>query len=57
VLVNGKETETVNAIAWPNTHDFYRVDFRVPGATAPGMASTQLVLACIPGPEVKIPVQ
>lgn len=56
VLVNGKETEAINAIGWPNTYDFYRVDFRVP-ATRAGMATIQLVLAWIPGPEVKIPVQ
>jgi len=56
VLVNGKEAEVINAIGWPNTYDFYRVDFRVP-ATPAGMAAIQLVLTWIPGPEVKIPVQ
>jgi hypothetical protein len=56
VLVNGKEAEVINAVGWPNTNDSYRVDFRVP-ATPAGMATIQLVLAWIPGPEVKIPAQ
>jgi uncharacterized protein (TIGR03437 family) len=57
VTVNGMEAEVMNKIGWPGTYDLYRVDFRVPGGLAPGMASIQLTAAWIPGPEVKILVQ
>jgi hypothetical protein len=52
-----KAVQLRNTIAWPGQTNSYRVDFRVPGGTAPGMATIQLVLAWIPGPQVNIPVQ
>ncbi len=53
VTVNGNDAEVINKVGWPGKYDLYRVDFRVP----PGLATVQLTVAWIPGPEVKIAVQ
>ncbi|MFN0172853.1 MAG: hypothetical protein ACKV22_41260 [Bryobacteraceae bacterium] len=57
VMLNGKPAEVLNKFGWPGLTGVYRVDFRVPEGTAPGMASVQVIAAWIAGPEVKIPVQ
>jgi hypothetical protein len=57
VTVNGRAAEVVNAIGWPDQVDTYRVDFRVPDATAVGLAAIQLSAAWIAGPSVNIPIQ
>jgi len=57
VLFNGKATEAINQVGWPNEANMYRVDFRVPDDAAPGRATVRLSAAWITGPEVTIPVQ
>jgi uncharacterized protein (TIGR03437 family) len=57
VTVNGKRAEVVNKIGWPTMTNVYRVDFVVPGGTAPGMASVVPAVAWINGSEAKIPVR
>lgn len=57
VTVNGNAAEVLNKVGWPGTTDTYRVDFRVPAGTAPGIARIQLSAAFIPGREVSLPVQ
>jgi uncharacterized protein (TIGR03437 family) len=57
VLVNGISGEVLYAGGSPGAVDVYRVDFQVPDATAPGMASVQLTSAWIPGPEIKMAIQ
>lgn len=49
-----KALQVRNTIGRPGQTNVYRVDFPVPGGTAPGMAAIPLVLAWIPGPEVRI---
>jgi uncharacterized protein (TIGR03437 family) len=55
-IVNGRDAEVVNAVAWPGTVDTYRVDFRVPEGTAAGMVSLQLSATWIVGPAVQVAV-
>ena len=55
--VNGKPTQTFNAVGWPETVGIYRVDFLVPAEITPGTATVAISAAWIKGPEVKIPVQ
>ena len=55
--VNGKPTQTFNAVGWPETVGMYRVDFLMPANIKPGMASVSLSAAWINGPEVNIPVR
>ena len=57
VTVNGKPAEVINAIGWPGQVNTYRVDLRVPDATASGTAAIQLTAAWIPGSAVGIPAQ
>jgi hypothetical protein len=57
VRVNGVEAATLNKIGWPGTTARYRLDFRVPDSTQPGLASVQLNAAWIPGPETQFPVR
>ena len=57
VTVGGQAAEVRSAIAWPGQTNVYRVDFRVPDAVKPGLASVGLTVAWIAGPEVKIPVR
>ena len=38
VIVNGQSSVVINKVGWPGLVDTYRVDFRVPDGTAPGMA-------------------
>ena len=57
VIVNGKSAVVINKFGWPGLVDTYRVDFRVPDGTAPGMAAVESSAAWIAGPAVRIPVQ
>lgn len=57
VTVNGNAAQIVNKVGFPGFENMYRVDFRVPEGTAPGLATVQLSAAWIAGPEVKIPVR
>ena len=57
VLVNGKSSQVLYAGGYPGAVDRYQVNFQVPDATTPGMASVQMTSAWIPGPEVKMAVQ
>jgi uncharacterized protein (TIGR03437 family) len=57
VTVNGQTAEVINKIGWPGLVDTYRVDFRLPDATATGMAAIQLTAAWIAGSTVNIPIQ
>jgi hypothetical protein len=57
VLVNGAATPAASQVGWPGTAGTYRVDFRLPDDTAPGMSTLQLFAAWIPGSPIQIPVQ
>lgn len=57
VLLNDSAVEVVNLIGWPGTRDRYRVDIRMPGGLATGMAKLQVNGAYLPGVETRIPVQ
>lgn len=57
ITVNGIEADVVNKIGWPGTTDTYRIDFRVPPGTSPGLAAVRLTTAWIPASEIRIPVQ
>lgn len=57
VNVNGRPAQVLNAFGWPGTLDAYRVDFRVPEATAGPIAAIQLTAGFISGSPVSIPVQ
>jgi uncharacterized protein (TIGR03437 family) len=57
VRVNGVESEVTNKIGWPGRANTYRVDFRVPEDTTPGVGIVQLTAAWIPSSEVRIPIR
>jgi uncharacterized protein (TIGR03437 family) len=57
VTVNGQAAAVLNKVGWPGTTGRYRVDLRVPDATASGMASVQVSAAFIDGPAIRIPVR
>jgi hypothetical protein len=57
VLVNGTAVGASNQVGWPGTAGTYRVDFRVPEETTPGVAKVQLVAGWIPGLVVEIPLR
>lgn len=57
VIFNGNELPVINKIGWPGQTTLYRVDFQVPGDTAPGMATLSLNAMWIPGPPVSIPIR
>jgi len=57
VIVNGQSSVVINKVGWPGLVDTYRVDFRVPDGTAPGMAAVELSAAWMAGPPVRIPAQ
>lgn len=57
VLVNGTPVNAFHQFGLPGTAGMYRVDFRIPEDSAPGMATIQLVVAWIPGAAIQIPVQ
>jgi hypothetical protein len=57
VTLNDQAIEVINSIGWPGMENRYRVDFRVPEGTPAGMATLRLILAWIPGPEIRIAVQ
>jgi len=49
--------EIVNQVGWPGTRDRYRLDVRVPGGIAPGVADLKVSGAYIPGAVFRIPMQ
>jgi hypothetical protein len=55
--VGGKSAVVINKFGWPEMTNVYRVDFRVPEGTPAGMATLQISVAWIAGPEVKFRVQ
>jgi uncharacterized protein (TIGR03437 family) len=55
--VNGDSAVVINKVGWPGTTGVYRVDFRIPDGTTPGIVTIQLSAAWLPGPEMKITVQ
>ena len=57
VSVNGQSAEVINKIGWAGLVDTYRIDFRVPDATAAGTAAIRVSAAWIAGPAVSIPIQ
>lgn len=57
VTVNGRPTEVLAAVGYPGAVDGYQVNFRVPPETARGVATIQVSVAWIVGPEVRIAVQ
>ena len=57
VQVNGKSAEVLAAVGFPDTVDYYQVNFRVPAETAQGVATIQVSAAWIVGAPVSIPVQ
>ena len=57
VVVNGTGVPALWAGGYPGAVNSYQVNFRLPGDTAPGLASLSLNVAWIAGPEVKIPVK
>lgn len=57
VLVNGNAGEVLYAGGYPNTVDYYQVNFRMPSDVVSGLASVQLSAAWVVGAEVKLPVQ
>jgi uncharacterized protein (TIGR03437 family) len=57
VRVNGIESQLLNKVGWPGRENIYRVDFRVPEATTPGVAILQLTAAWITSSEVQVPIR
>ena len=57
VTVNGQPAEVVTKVGWPGLVDTYRVDFRVPDATASGISRIQLSAAWIAGETVNIAIK
>jgi len=56
VVAGGRVAEVLNKVGWPGSTD-YRVDFRVPDGTPPGLVTVQLSAAWVSGPDVQIAVQ
>ena len=57
VIVNGKLTDVLGAVGYPESVNNYQVNFRMPVDTESGWASIQLTSAWIAGPEVQVRVQ
>jgi hypothetical protein len=57
VRVNGVESELINKVGWPGRTNIYRVDFRVPEDTTPGVGILQLTAAWISSSEVQVPIR
>ena len=57
LTVNGEPAEVLYAGGYPGAADRYQVNFKVPEATAAGLATVQLLAAWITGPGVMIPVR
>ena len=57
VLANGTTVAVLYAGGYPGTPNSYQVNFTLPADIAPGMASIQLRVAWIAGPEVTIPIR
>jgi hypothetical protein len=57
VRVNGVESQLINKVGWPGRENIYRVDFRVPEDTTPGVGILQLTAAWIPSSEVQVPIR
>jgi uncharacterized protein (TIGR03437 family) len=54
VRVDGRLTEVVQKIGWPETVDTYRLDFVVPKVEGPGRAFVAIKAAGVTGPSVPI---
>jgi hypothetical protein len=57
VRVNGRPSEILNQLGWPELANTYRVDFRVPPATMPGAAQVNLTVRDAAAAPVTIPVE
>jgi uncharacterized protein (TIGR03437 family) len=57
VVMNGLDSEVLYAGGYPNTTNWYQVNFRVPSGVSPGMASLQVSAAWITGPDVRIAIK
>jgi hypothetical protein len=57
VTVNGKAAEVMSAVGSPGDMDRYRIEFRVPPGTQPGMATIQVTAAWIPSPPATFAVK
>jgi uncharacterized protein (TIGR03437 family) len=57
VRVNGLDAPVLYAGGYPNTADWYQVNFRVPAGVPSGAANLQIVAAWIPGPAVNVMVR
>jgi hypothetical protein len=57
VKLNGLHTPTINAFGWPQTINTYRVDFRIPDAVKPGLATLELSVQGVLAPAVQFPVR
>ena len=57
VSVGSRAADVVNKVGWPGSIGNYRIDFRVPEGTPPGLATIQVSAAWVSGPEAQIYVQ
>ena len=57
VRVNGHNAEVLEKLGWPKEVNLYRVDFRIPKETPPGLAHVDLTVAGRTGPAVFVPVR
>jgi uncharacterized protein (TIGR03437 family) len=57
VRINNQTAEVLYAGGFPGSADGFQVNFRVPMALAPGIASLELTAAWIVGPAVKIALE
>ena len=49
--------DPVNQIGWPDAVNTYRLDFRVPKGTHPGMAEVEVTADGITGQPVALPIR
>lgn len=56
VTLGGMPGEVLSKVGWPGETNIYRVDVRVPGGIAQGMAATVMTVAWIPGSAFRMPV-
>lgn len=57
VIVNGMGAKAIFVAGWPGSTDRYFTNFRVPEGTKAGVATLQLSVAWVKGPEGKIPIR
>ena len=56
VTMGGIASPVINKLGWPGETNVYRVDVRVPGGVAAGMAGVQMTAAWIPGGVYRVPM-